>query len=250
MSGAYGPAVEVWVLVGVAGAVFVAAAAQQMAGFGFALMAMPLLSALIGPRDAVAVAALASLAGGTAMSWRLRDLVVRPVLRRLASGAVFGLPLGVVVLGTVDEDPLRVAVAVAVLVMVVILVTGYRFREERPRTEVGAGFVSGAMGSSIGIGGPPVVLVLQASDMEQHAFRATTVSFFVICNLVTLPLVLAAGVVDLDIWPAMVVSVPAALAGNRALERLAQRVTPEQFRPLVLGLLVVAALIALATTAS
>jgi uncharacterized membrane protein YfcA len=239
--------VGAWVLLGVAGSVALAAGAQQVAGFGFALMAMPLLSALVGPRDAVALAAVASLAGGLAMSYRLRELVVRPVLRRLAVGALFGLPLGVVVLGTVPEVPLQVAVAVAVLAMVVILAAGFRFRRERPRTEVGAGFVSGAMGTSIGIGGPPVVLVLQAADVEQHAFRATTVTFFVLCNLATLPLVLGTGVVDLDTWPAAVVAVPAALAGNRACEGLAHRVRPEQFRPLVLGLLVVAAAIGLAS---
>ncbi len=237
-------------LIGVAGAVALAAAAQQLAGFGFALMAMPLLSVLVGPRDAVALSALASLAGGSAMAWGLRDRVVRPVLQRLVGGALVGLPLGVVVLGTVPEAPLQVAVALGVLAMVAIVVAGFRFRRERPRTEVGAGFVSGAMGSSIGIGGPPVVLVLQAADVEQHAFRATTVSFFVTCNVLTLPLVLGSGVVDVATWPAAVVAVPAAVLANRACEGLALRVTPAQFRPLVLGLLVAAALVSLASALS
>ncbi|HEV7721307.1 MAG TPA: sulfite exporter TauE/SafE family protein [Iamia sp.] len=238
---------SVWVLVGVAGSVALAAGAQQLVGFGFALMAMPLLSALVGPRDAVALAALASLAGGTAMAWRLRDRVARPVLRRLVIGAVFGLPLGVLTLGNVPETPLRIAVAGAVLVMVVVLVAGLRMADESPRTEVGAGFVSGAMGAAIGIGGPPVVLVLQAARMEQHPFRATTVTFFALCNVATLPLVLGTGVVDLDRWPAALVAVPAALAGSRACEGLAHRVSAEQFRPLALGLLVVAAGVALAS---
>lgn len=234
-------------LLGVAGAVLLAAAAQQLAGFGFALMAMPLLSVLLGPRDAVVVASLASLAGGTVMTYRLRALVDRPVLGRLALGAVVGLPLGVVVLGSVSEDPLKVAVALAVLAMVVILAAGFRFREERPRTEVGAGFVSGVMGTSLGIGGPPVVLALQASDMAQHTFRATTVAFFVLCNLGTLPLVLGSGVVGLDAWPAAVVAVPTALAGNWVFGGVAQRVSAERFRPLVLALLVLSALAALAS---
>lgn len=243
---AYGPAVGVWVLIGVAASVALAAGAQQLVGFGFALMAMPLLTVLLGPQDAVALAAVASLAGGSAMAWRLRHLTVRPVLRRLVTGALPGLPLGVVVLGHVPDAPLRIAVAVAVLAMVVVLAVGYRMRTERPSTELGAGFVSGAMGASMGIGGPPVVLVLQASDMEQHRFRATTVSFFALCNLATLPLVLGSGVADLHRWPAAVVAVPSALLANRACEGLAQRVTAERFRPLVLGLLVVAALVALA----
>jgi uncharacterized membrane protein YfcA len=244
---AYGPAVGVWVLIGVAGSVALAAGAQQLVGFGFSLMAMPLLTALLGPQDAVALAAVASLAGGSTMAWRLRHLADRPVVRRLVLGAVPGFPLGLLALGHLPDAPLRIAVAVAVLVMVVILAVGYRVPDERPATEVGAGFVAGALGTSIGISGPPVVLVLQAAGMEQHRFRATTVTFFTVCNLATLPLVLGLGVADVHRWPAAVVAVPAALAGNRACEGLAHRVPAERFRPLVLALLVVVAGIALAT---
>jgi uncharacterized membrane protein YfcA len=238
--------VGVWVLVGVAGAVALAAAAQQLVGFGFALMAMPLLTALLGPQDAVLLAAVASLAGGSAMAWRLRDLADRPTLRRLLLGAAPGLPLGVLVLAHVPDAALRIAVAGAVVAMVVILAAGYRMTEERPATEVGAGFLSGAMGTAIGISGPPIVLVLQAADMEQHRFRATTVTFFVVTNLATLPLVLGSGVADLDRWPAAVVAVPAAVIANRACEGAAHRLPAERFRPLVLALLVVAAGVALA----
>ncbi len=244
---AYGPAVSVWVLIGIAGTMFLAAGAQQLVGFGFALMAMPLLTALIGPHDAVALEAVASLAGGAAMAWRLRDRIAWTRLRRLLIGAVPGLPLGALALGHLPATPLQIAVAVAVLVMVGVLAAGVRLADENPRTEVGAGFLSGAMGASIGIAGPPIVLVLQAAGMEQHRFRATTVTFFVATNLAILPLLLGSGVADVDRWPAALVAVPAALAGNRACEDLAHRVSPERFRPLVLVLLVAAAGVALAT---
>lgn len=246
---AYRRAVTVWVLVGVAATVGLAAGAQQLVGFGFSLMAMPLLTAMLGPQDAVALAAVASLAGGSTMAWRLRDRTDRRVLRRLVVGALPGLPLGVLALAHLPDAPLRIAVAGAVLVMVVILAVGYEVPDERPATEVGAGFVAGALGTSIGISGPPVVLVLQAARMEQHRFRATTVAFFTVCNVATLPLLLGTGVADLDRWPAALVAVPAALMGNRACEDLAHRVPPARFRPLVLALLVVVAGVALATAA-
>lgn len=237
---------NVWVLIGVAGTMALAAGTQQVSGFGFALMAMPLLTVLVGPRDAVALEAVAGMAGGVAMAWSLRDQVAWVPLRRLLLGAVFGLPLGALVLGHVPETPLRIAVAVAVVVMVVVLASGVRMADESPRTEVGAGFVSGVMGTSIGISGPPVVLVLQAARMEQHRFRATAVTFFVLTNIAVLPLLLGTGVADVDRWPAAVVAVPAAILGNRACAGLAQRVPPERFRALVLVLLVLAAGAALA----
>lgn len=235
-----------WELVAVCGAVFLAAATQQLAGFGYALLAVPLLSVLIGPKDAVALASLSGLAGTALMVVRLRHRTDRPVVGRLLLGAFVGMPLGIVLLRRLPAPPLQVAVSVVVLVAVALLASGARLRRESARTELGAGFVSGMLNTSIGIGGPPVVLVLQAAEHEQHAFRATTVSYFLVANLVALPLFFASGVVDHSTWVAGLVAIPAALAGTLAFERVAYRVRTEHFRRLVLSLLVVAAVVSLA----
>lgn len=234
-------------LAAVCGAVFLAAATQQLSGFGYSLMAVPLLSLLVGPKDAVALAALSGLAGTALMALRLRHRIDWPRVRRLLVGAVVGMPLGIVVLRRVPADPLQVAVSVVVIAAVVLLASGFRLRSERPATEVGAGFVSGMINTSIGVGGPPVVLVLQAAETEQHAFRATTVAYFFLANLVALPLLFASGVVSSSTWAAAIVAVPAALAGTLAFERVALRLKTEHFRPLVLGLLIMTAVVSMAS---
>ena len=227
-------------------AVFVAAGTQQLAGFGYALMAVPLLSLVVGTKDAVALSSLSGLAGTGLMAIRLRHRTDRPVVKRLLLGAVVGMPLGIVVLRRAPAAPLQVAVSVVVLLAVALLASGFRLRRESPRTELGAGFLSGMINTSIGIGGPPVVLVLQAAEHEQHAFRATTVSYFVVSNLVALPLFLASGVVSSSTWAVGVFAVPAALVGTLVFERVAFRVRTEHFRVLVLALLVLAAVVSLA----
>ncbi len=235
-----------WELAAVCGAVFLAAGAQQLSGFGYALLAVPLLSLVIGTKDAVALASLSGLAGTGLMALRLRHRTDRPVVRRLLLGAFVGMPLGIVVLRRVPAAPLQVALSVVVLAAVALLASGFRLRSESPRTEVGAGFVSGMINTSIGVGGPPVVLVLQAAEHEQHTFRATTVSYFLVSNLVALPLFFASGVVSDSTWAAGILAVPAALLGTLAFERVAYRVRAEQFRVLVLTLLVAAAAVSLA----
>ncbi len=230
-----------WELAAVCAAVFLAAATQQLSGFGYALMAVPLLSLVVGPKDAVALAAVSGLAGTALMVVRLRHRTDRPVVGRLLLGALVGMPLGIVVLRRAPADPLQVAVSVVVLAAVALLASGYRLRRESARTEVGAGFVSGMLNTSIGIGGPPVVLVLQAAEHEQHAFRATTVSYFLVANVLALPLFFFSGAVDDSTWGYALFAVPAALVGTLAFERLAFRVRTEHFKPLVLGLLVLSA---------
>lgn len=229
-------------VLGVCGAVLMATITQQLSGFGFALLAVPLMSLMVGPKEAVAIAFAAGAVSSGLMTYRLRDRIQKPVLRRVLAGAAIGLPIGVVGLRQLPEDPLRIALAVVILGMVVILATGYRFRREQPRTEVGAGFVSGVLNGSLGTGGPPIVVVLQAGNLEQHSFRATTTAFFAVCDVVAIPLIVASGVADAATWWAAAASVPAVLVGNAIGERLAFRVAADRFGRLVLVLLVIAAI--------
>ena len=236
-----------WVVVaGVCSAVFLATIVQQISGFGFALLAVPLAAAFIGPKDAVAVAMAAGLVASGKMALGLRDRIERPELRRLLIGASVGLPIGVVGLRFIPEDPLRVALALVLLVMVVVLVVRFRPTSTRPGTQVAAGVASGLLNGSLGTGGPPVVLMLQAAETEQHSFRATTTAFFAICDLVAIPLIVASGAASSTGWWSAVASLPALMVGDAIGNRLAYRVDQEQFRTLTLGLLFVTALVTLA----
>jgi uncharacterized protein len=204
------------------------------------------MSILVGPKDAVAIATVSGATASALMAIRLRTLVDRPTLRRMLGGALVGMPIGIIGLRELPEDPLRVALAVVVLAMVAVLASGYRFRSRRPGTQVVAGLASGLLNTSIGTAGPPVVVTLQAGSMPQHTFRATTVAFFACCNIVAVPLIVASGVVTASTWRAALVAIPAVLVGNQIGARLAPRVRPERFNGLVLGLLSLAAVGALA----
>ena len=235
-----------WVMVlGVCGAVFLATIVQQVSGFGFALLAVPLASAFIGPKDAVAVAMAAGFVASGKMAVGLRDRIERPELRRLLLGAAVGLPAGVAGLRFFPEDPLRVALAVVVLVMVVVLAVGFRATSTRPRTQVAAGVASGLLNGSLGTGGPPVILLLQASETEQHSFRATTTAFFAICDIVAIPLIVISGAASATGWWCALASLPALLVGDAIGGRLAYRIDQEQFRKLTLALLSATALVTL-----
>jgi uncharacterized membrane protein YfcA len=199
------------------------------------------MSIMVGPKDAVALAMVAGATASGLMALRLRLLASRPTLARMLAGAILGMPIGVIALRQVPEEPLQVALAVVVLTMVVVLAAGFRFGTDRPGTEVVAGFTSGVLNTSIGTAGPPIVVTLQAGEMPQHTFRATSVAFFACCNIMAVPLVVASGVVTASAWKASVVAIPCVLVGNAVGARLAPMVSPRRFRSLVLGLLVLAA---------
>lgn len=237
-----------WVAVaGVCGAIFVATVVQQVSGFGFALLAVPLSAVAIGPKDAVAVAMAAGFVASGKMAVGLRDRIERPELRRLLWGAAIGLPIGVLGLRVIPDEPLRVLLATVVLVMVVVLGLGFRRPSTRPSTQVGAGVLSGLLNGSLGTGGPPVIVLLQATETEQHSFRATTTAFFAVCDLVAIPLIVVSGATTATGWWCALASLPALFAGDAVGGRLAYRIDAKRFRPLVLVLLAVTAVVTLAT---
>lgn len=233
----------VWAVVGVGGAVLVATVVQQVSGFGFALLAVPLMSLVVGPRDAVAVAMAAGFFSSGIMAVGLRDRIHRPVLGRLLLGAAVGLPIGVVGLRELDEDVLRLALAVVVLSMVAVLARGFVLRSSNPRLEAGAGVVSGLLNGSLGTGGPPVIVVLHAAETEQHAFRATTSTFFAVCDVVAIPLIVWSGAARPSAWGLALASIPAVLVGDEVGRRLAVRIDQDQFRRLALVLLAASAVV-------
>ncbi|MCU1498647.1 MAG: hypothetical protein JWM47_2600 [Acidimicrobiales bacterium] len=236
-------------LVAVCAAVLLATVTQQVSGFGFALLAVPLVALVVGPKDAVAIAMAVGFASSGLMAVGLRDRIDRPTLGRLLLGAAVGLPVGVLGLRSLDPEALRLALGVVVLAMVVVLARGYRFRSHGPGAVVAAGVASGVLNGSLGTGGPPVILVLQAADTEQHRFRATCTAFFAVCDVVAIPLLLASGAVRPSAWLYAVAALPAVLVGNAVGSRVATRIDPDQFRRLVLALLVVTALVLLASAA-
>ncbi|MCB0957327.1 MAG: sulfite exporter TauE/SafE family protein, partial [Ilumatobacter sp.] len=105
----------------VAVAVFSAAFVQVIAGFGFALLAMPIMTLSIPVRTAVVVSSLLGILTTAWQAVHLRSKADRPVGVRLALGAFVGMPLGLVILNVVSDRNLRLTLGIAVLVATALL---------------------------------------------------------------------------------------------------------------------------------
>jgi uncharacterized membrane protein YfcA len=111
-----------------------------------------------------------------------------------------------------------------------------------PRSaDVGAGFVSGVLNTSIGISGPPVVILLQARQVLKGPFRATTATLFAVAGVVALALFGIGGQFNRSVLVAAAVALPAWPAGWFIGARLHRRLPEARFRVLVLVLMVATA---------
>ncbi len=231
------------ILVGVAAALVVcgfAASVQAVTGFGFALVAVPLLAIVVEPVEAVVVVTIVSLGLTTLAARRERTHVLRGPAVRMIIGGLVGMPLGLVALVRLDGSALRIVIAVVITGLVILLALRVRLGSG-PRSQWGAGVVSGALLTSTGLNGPPLVLTLQSMEVTPAAFRGTLQRVFQGQDVVAVLAFAAVGRVDLGLLALALVGTAAVPMGWAWGDRLFGRISPETFRVIVLVTLLVAA---------
>jgi uncharacterized membrane protein YfcA len=222
--------------------IFVAAAVQAITGFGYALLAVPLLTVVVDPPTAVVGAGLAGF-------WLSVVVIVRehmhvrwrPALTLVATG-LLGLPIGLVLLAVLSDRALRLLIAVVVLVCTVQVWRAVRL-PEHAAVVTGAGFLSGVLSTSTGTNGPPLVAAFQAMGYEPRHFRATLAAVFAGSGVLSIAGFTVAGQVTRPVLLLALVGAPAAALGWFAGNTLFVRIDGTRFRYAVLTGLVVSSLI-------
>jgi uncharacterized membrane protein YfcA len=221
--------------------VALASGVQAATGFGFALVSMPLLSAVAGPESALAITSLLSIANSGATAVTARAHAERPTLRRQVLAAFVGMPLGLVVLESVSAHAMELVIACTVAVSALLLGAGVRLRHAGPRTEVAVGFTSGVLATSTGTSGPPLVIALQSKALPAPVVRATLSAQFAITGWVSVVLLAVRHHIDREDVVVAVAALPILLVswtiGASSFRRLSQR----RYDAIVVALLLAAA---------
>lgn len=179
--------------------VFIAGLVRGFAGFGSAMIIMPVASSVLTPVEAVIFLISAELIGplpNAPSAWREgtpRDVGL------LISGAVIALPIGVWSLSMMDQTLFGWVVSISVVTMLVLTVTGWRLRGALTRRlTVATGAVGGFMTSFAGIPGPPVIMLYMASSLPISVIRANFLLYLVALDLLLFPMLWLLGLMN---WP-------------------------------------------------
>ncbi len=227
-----------------------AGAISGLAGFGFGLVSVPPLLLIFDPVTVVVLVKVLALATSwlilldawRAIRWRTLGLVLPPALL-----GQFG---GIVLLRDLDAAAVKLIASAVVVGFALLLLCGISLPgAERPIADVVAGGVSGVLSTSTGLSGPPIVLLFTVRAYPMTAFRATTVAYFIVLDLVGLPTLFAEGMVDQGTLGTVLVLSPAAFAGRYAGARLVRYVSPPIFRRVTLGLLLLTGVVGIVAAA-
>jgi uncharacterized protein len=223
---------------------------QSAAGFGFALLAVPLLSLVIPPQTAVVVVFLQGSVSSLLIAAHRRGHVVRPEATRLSIGAVVAMPLGALILVTASADALRLGLGVVTCTAAAyMLLPSTRARsdlEVRPWATYAVGAVSGVLNTALATNGPPLVVYLRARGLSVDAFRATISVVFIVSSAVGLVVLVATGAVHAAAVHYFVLTLAPALVGWAAGSAVAARLRHHHFVRMVDVLLLVSGALAIA----
>jgi uncharacterized protein len=225
----------------IAVAIFLSALVTAVAGFGFALMSVPLMSLVIDLHSAVIVSSIVGTVGTGVQSIQFRRERNRMLANRLCLASIIGLPFGYAVYATVSDAALRIALGVAVVIAVVALLRGLNLSHIGPSMDWVFGFFSGVLNTSISTSGPPLVFDLQARHLAPMPFRATIQHVFFISGMVGLLIFWVGGKIDRDELITGLIGIPALFGGLAAGLPLRHHISPERFRILVIVLLLAGA---------
>lgn len=167
-------------------AVVAGAFAQAATGMGFSLVAAPVLIAVHGQADGVAVVVLlAACSSVLPLAREGRHARGREALRLLVP-TLAATPVIAWLLAPVDLRLLAVAGGVGVVVGVAMLASGWRSAWlRRPVGAVATGVASAGLNVVGGVGGPPVGLYAANATWTPAQTRGTLHTFLVVQNLVT-----------------------------------------------------------------
>ncbi|MEO0700675.1 MAG: sulfite exporter TauE/SafE family protein [Pseudomonadota bacterium] len=175
-------------LPGLLAVTLVAGVVYGFAGFGAALIFLPIATTLVDPVVAIAafsVAALSSLVTLIPRSWAECD---RPVTLLMIGASTLTLPVGIYLLRILDQQVVQIAISLVAAATLILLISGFRLpvRPGATSSTAVAG-AAGVVGGATGLLGPIVILFNLASGDDARRVRANTMVFLTIGSLFVIP---------------------------------------------------------------
>lgn len=224
-------------------AAFIAGLVRGFAGFGAAMIFMPVASTMIDPRIAAAGFLVMDYLLTLPMAARaLRVCDWRTVLPAVIA-AMATVPLGTYVLATGDVLTLRWGISILVLALLALLVSGWRYKG-RPTlpASLGVGLTAGFLSGVSQVAGPPVVAFWMSGPLPAITIRANLIVYFALASIGAFIAYWWGGLFTMDVARTLVVIMPANAVALYLGSKLFSRSSERAFRVVAYGMVAIAAL--------
>lgn len=222
--------------------IFATSVVQSVAGFGFALLAVPLMVMVIDLQSAVIISSFVGTLSNLLQSWQLRQNIDLKMAKRFLLATVVGSPAGLLLFVHANQSALKIVLGLSILFGVFVLSRGLELQHASSWLDWTMGALSGVLLMATSTNGPPLVFVLQARKIDASTFRATLNMVFMVSGAFGLLLFGMAGEVVRSDVNVAVIAVPAMVIGVILGIAIRQYVQQQLFKKIVLALLSVGGL--------
>jgi uncharacterized membrane protein YfcA len=167
--------------------VLAAGVLQTITGFGFALVAAPLLTFVLSPKEAVIAVLFIGLLMKALMVYKTwHEGEFSRILLIFAASIVGALP-GAYVLSVVSDSALKAFIGLTLVLVTLAMAADRTVAIRRHRlAQTVVGLLSGFLGATTSLNGPPIVLYLMNEGHDKTTMRANLVRYFFLGNAATL----------------------------------------------------------------
>lgn len=181
---------------------FAGALVKAVTGMGYPIIAVPLISLVLGIEEAVVIVALPNFGANAFLWWEARDAQgeTRDLTALVAFGVV-GAVIGTLVLVNVPEAPLLVGLAGMIVVFVVVFVRHPELEISHRTARRGApivGTVVGLAQGAVGVSGPVVATWIHGYRLPPRAYVRSVTLIFGVTGLTQIVVLVAQGAFTRD----------------------------------------------------
>ncbi|MFJ7737359.1 sulfite exporter TauE/SafE family protein [Lysinibacillus sp. NPDC097287] len=209
--------------------ILVATILQASTGFGFSIMATPFLLMLFLPQEAIQINIILSLIISTILIWRIRKDIDKMLLKRISLGSIVGIPFGFIIFMLSNITVIKLVVGVLLLLLTLLLICNFKMKAT-PMRDFIVGGVSGALTTSIGMPGPPLLLYFTGTNIKKEHLRATTLAFFLFIFCISLLTQILFTGTSILIWQSSLYAIPIVCIGLYIGQIIFKRINQQIFR--------------------
>jgi uncharacterized protein len=210
--------------------IFLSGIVKGTTGFGFALFSLPLLVHFIPIKTLVPIITLFNLFSSTQIILQSRRIKINRRILLLSLSGIVGVILGSLVLKFLADRWLKLLTATMLIVLSAMFLTGYRFKIRKiKRGNVIAGLMSGFLGGSTSVSGPPLALFLTSLNLETVYFRFTFAWFSIITATVAIFDYIKIGVVYASTFKIFLISLPVLILSIELGKLISQKISRKIF---------------------
>ncbi len=221
----------------VAGVMLFAGMVQGLAGFGSALVAIPLMALFLDMATAVPLMAFTAALMAVINAVHLRRAVRWRPLLPLLGGYLIGTPLGLYFLVSAPEALVLGLLGILLSVYAATALAGrvpdYRWIREQA---MALGAVSGALGAAFSTNGPPIILHVSSQDWPADVKKAVLSMFFVTSSVITVGAFVAGGLISATTVQLALRAIPALIVGTVLGIAVYRRMSVKGYQRITFGL--------------